>query len=877
MSVWRRVTRGVRTLIRRSSVDQDVTDEVRHFLEEAAAAHAASGLSHDEAARAARAEMGSLSSVREQVRGYGWEHGVETMLADLRYGVRRLRSEPGFTTIAVLTVALGVGATTAIFSVVNPILFEPLPYPDPRHIVMISEIQPDGSRLDGTFGMFRGLAEGTRSFDALAAIKPWQPTLQGVDPPERFEGQRVSADYFRTLGVAPMLGRGFTPADDRPNAPSVIVLSEPLWARRFHRDRAILGQPVTLDDRQCTVIGVMPDRFENVLAPSAQVWAPLQYDMSQGRAWGHHLRTVARLRPDTRIDGASQDVAAAGAQVLQQHRPETYGSEVRFAVTSLQDDVTRGVKPALLAICGAAGLVLAIVCVNVSNLFLARGVHRGTEFALRAALGAGRARLMRQLVTESLVLAVLGGTLGVGVSVLGVRALLALSPPDLPRIAAIRVDGAVFAFAFAVTTFVGLIFGFIPALQAARTDPQRGLATGTRRFVSAHGGTRRALVIAEVALALMLLISSGLLLRSLEHLLSVPAGFEATRVLTMQVPASTSRNTAGGTQGFFAQALDAVRRVPGVDTAALTSQLPMSGDLDEYGVHFEAEPLRPAQSYGAYRYAVSPGYMETMRIPLRRGRFFDERDRGGAPPVAIISESLSRTRFGTGDPIGQHLRIGPTDGPPFTIVGVVGDVRQLSLAISQSDAVYTPATQWRFPDSVMSVVIRARGDAAALTAPVREAIWSIDRSQPIVRVALMDDLLAASAAERRFALTLFEVFAVVAVVLAAAGIYGLLSGSVAERTREIGVRAALGAPRRRILGLVLGQGMALTGAGLAVGLVGAAAMSQALIALLFGVSPLDPVTYAGMVGLLTAVSLLACGLPAWRAARIDPATTLRAE
>jgi putative ABC transport system permease protein len=877
VALWRQITRGARTLFRRSAVDDDVADEVQHFLEENAAAHRARGLSPDDAARAARAEMGSVTSVREQVRGYGWEHTIDTMAGDLRYACRRLRTEPGFTTIAVLTVALGIGATTAIFSVVNPILFEPLPYPGPGRIAMISEMRPDGSRLDGTFGMFVGLAEGTHAFETLAVFKPWQPTLQGRDQPERFDGQRVSADYFRTLGVAPIVGRDFAPADDRVNAPAVVILSDALWRRRFNRDPAILGQPITFDDRHYTVVGVMPDRFENVLAPAAQVWAPMQYAMSQGRAWGHHLRTVGRLRAGTGFEAASRDVAAVAARVLREQRPETYGADVAFAVTSLQDHVTSGVKPALLAIFGAAGLLLAIVCVNVSNLFLARGVHRRSEFALRAALGAGRTRLIRQLVTESLVLAVLGGMLGIAVSTLGVRALVALSPPGLPRVDAIRVDGAVFAFGLAVTTLIGLIFGFIPALQAARTDPQRSLAMGSHRIAGGHHRTRRALVVAEVALALVLLVSSGLLLRSLERLFAEPAGFDAARVLTLQVPASTTRTGAEGTGGFFANVLDAVRRVPGLDAAALTSQLPMSGDLDEFGVHFDAEPMRPAETYGAYRYGVSPGYLETMGIPLRRGRLFDERDRAGAPPVAVISESLARTRFGTSDPLGRHVRIGPTDGPPYTIVGVVGDVRQLSLALTASDAVYTPAAQWRFPDSVMSLVVRARGDAAALIPAVRQAVWSVDRHQPIVRVALMEDLVAASAAERRFALMLFEAFALAALVLAAAGIYGLLSGSVAERTREIGVRAALGASRRSIVGLVLHHGLRLTVVGVVLGLAGAAAASQAIATMLFGVSRLDPLTYVSTVGLLVTVSAIACALPAWRAARIDPGTTLRAE
>jgi putative ABC transport system permease protein len=875
MSLLRQFVAGVRALFRGSAADAEVGDELQHYLQESAAAHAERGLPADQALRAARLEVGSVLAAREEVRASGWEHAIETFAADVRYAARRLRHESGFTIVVVLTVALGVGATTAIFSVINPILFESLPYPDPRRIVTIAEVRSDGSRVDGTFGMFRGLADGTRSFEALSVFKPWQPTLQGRDHPERLEAQRVSADYFRTLRVTPRLGRNFEAADDRPNAPAVVVLSDAVWRRLFAADPAILGQTITLDARPFTVIGVMGEQFENVLSPSAELWAPMQYDMSQGRAWGHHLRTVGRLSQGTTIAQASEQIAAAGARVLAEQRPETYASEVQFAISALQEDVTRAVKPALLAIFGAAGLVLAIVCANVSNLFLARGVHRRGEFALRAALGAGRVRLMRQMITESLVLALLGGALGIAISIIAVRVLVALGPASLPRLTAIRVDTAVLAFGLVVTTVVGLIFGVIPARQAARSDPQRDIGAGSHRLTGGNRRTRNALVISEVALALVLLVSSGLLVRSLQRLFAIPSGFESSNVLTIQVPAP--RIAADASQQFFDRALEAVRSVPGVERAGFTSQLPLSGDRDEYGVHFEAEPERPAETYSAFRYAVSPDYVETMGIPLKRGRRFDARDRAGSVFVAVISESLARTRFGSGDPIGRRLRIGPTDGPPYTIVGVVGDVRQLSLALAEADAVYIPASQWPFPEGVMSLVLRAGTDAAKLTPSVRAAIWSVDRGQPIVRVALLDDLVAASAGERRFAVVLFEAFALAALVLAAAGIYGVLAGSVAERTREIGVRSALGATRANVLGLVFRQGLGLVGVGAVVGVAGAALASRLIAGLLIGISRFDPLTYLGTATLLLAVAALACSIPAWRAMRIDPAMTLRAE
>jgi putative ABC transport system permease protein len=877
--VWRQLTRGLRALFDRSGADQDVTDEVQDYLEHAAASHRARGLPLDAALRAARLELGNVTGVREQVRGVGWENLVESTLADLRYAARRLRATPGFTAVTVLTLALGVGATTAIFSVLNPILFASLPYPEPRRITSVLEVGSAGTRNDGTFAMYRELATRARSFAAIAALKPWRPTLTGTEQAERLEGQRVSAGYFQVLGVPPAIGRGFDAADDQRRGPNVVILSDALWRRRFEGDRAIVGRPVAMDDDLYTVIGVMPAGFENVLAAHAELWAPLQYDPSlpvDGREWGHHLRAIGRLRPGVGIDQATLEANALGRAMLEARHPATYDPNTRFAVASLHDELIRGVRPALLAICGAVLLVLLIACVNVTNLLLARGVQRRAEFALRAALGAGHPRLIRQLLTESLALAALGGVVGAGVAVIGVRALVALTPAGLPRAGAIQVNAALFGFALGLTTLIGLAFGLIPALQAARGNSHQELQHGTRRSVGGHRRTRNALVVAEVALALVLLVSSGLLLRSLERLFAVPVGFDSAGVLTMQVQVAGHRfDQDSDAFRLFERALAAVRGTPGVAAAALTSQLPLSGDRDEYGASFEPTPTRPAEIYPVFRYAVSADYDRTLHIPLRLGRALDHHDGAATPLVALISESLARARFHGEDPIGQRLRIGPAG--PYAIVGVVGDVKQMSLALNESNAVYIPARQWPFADRAMSLVVRTSGDAAGLAPAVRHAVWSVDKDQPVVRVATMGRLLAASTAERRFALIVFAVFAVAALVLAAAGIFGVLAGSVAERTREIGVRAALGASRRDILALIMRQGMTLTGLGVALGLAGAVAATRGIVAMLFGVTRLDPVTYAGVIVLLGGVAAFACSVPAWRAARVDPATTLRAE
>lgn len=879
MSLWRQLARGLRVLGNRSAADQDLADEVQHYLEQATEAHIARGLPPADALRAARLELGSETLVREQMREYGWENALDTVLSDVRHAARRLRGAPGFTAAAVLTLALGIGAATAIIGAARPILFESLPYPAADRVTTVWEIGSDGSRVDATFGMYRGLVERNRSFDAIAVFRPWQPTMTGAEQPERLEGQRVSASYFEVLGVSPILGRDFAPSDDRLDGPNVVIISNLLWRHRFGADPAIIGTEITLDEYRYLVVGVMPSGFENVLAPSAGLWAPLQYDMSEGRAWGHHLRMVGRLRPEVGRDVATTELDVLGNAVLAEQHPETYGSHVRFLAISLQADVTRGVKPALLAILGAVTLLLVIACVNVTNLLLARSARRRDEFAVRAALGAGGGRLIRQLLTESLLLAALGGLAGMALALLGVRALVALSPPELPRIGAIGVDGAVFAFGLGITTLVGLAAGLAPALHAARSDPSRHFQHASRRVTGGHRRARRALVVAEVALALVLLVSSGLLLRSLERLFAVDVGFDASNLLTIQVQTSGSRFTSDSTTyRFFEQALDAVRQVPGVTAAALTSQLPVSGDADLYGVHFDPPPVDdPGEVRGTFRYAVSPGYIEAMRIPLRQGRLLDEHDGAKAPLVALISEALAKRRLPGMDPVGQRLRIGAADGPLYTIVGVVGDVKQLSLAVDESDAVYVTGPQWHFADNTMSLAVRARSDAAALAPAVRQAVWSIDRDQPIVRVATMADLLAASAAERRFALIVFEAFALAALVLAAAGIYGVLAGSVAERAGEIGVRSALGASREDILRLVVHEGMRLTAFGVAIGLAAASVANRAIATLLFGVSRLDPVTHLAVILLLAAVSLVACGVPARHAARLDPASALRGD
>jgi putative ABC transport system permease protein len=551
-----------------------------------------------------------------------------------------------------------------------------------------------------------------------------------------------------------------------------------------------------------------------------------------------------------------------------------------MAVHAMQHDLTQGVRPALLAVVGAVLLVLLIACVNVANLLLARGSLRGSEFAMRSALGAPQGRIARQLLTECLLLASLGCALGMAVAEAGVRALLALSPPGLPRLSAVSIDGAVFLFALVLTTLIGVVTGVVSSMQASRNQLHAAMRHASARTTGRRPWTRRILVVTEVSLAVVLLVSAGLLLRSMQRLFAVDPGFDASNLLTMQLQDVARRSPDDAARlKFYTETLNQIRRVPGVVSAGLTSQLPLNGDEDVFGIQFESDTTRLADP--AFRYSVSPGYLETMHIPLLRGRLLNEQDTSGAPVAVIISQSLADRKFAGQNLIGQHVRVGldagHADRPWATIVGVVGNVRQQSLAIADEDAFYINAAQWAWGDEVQSVVVRTQGNPAALAPSVQRAIWSVEKDCPISRVDTMERVLAGTAVERRFVLILFEAFGIVALVLAAIGIYGILSGSVTERTREIGVRAALGATRADILALILRQGMTMTCIGLGLGLCVALAAARALNAMLFGISWLDRFTYLGATMLLLAVSGVACLIPARRAASIDPMQALRTD
>lgn len=805
---------------------------------------------------------------------------LSTVLADLRYAVRTIRRRPTAAAIVIGTLALGIGATTAIFSVADPVLFQPLPYPASDRLTTIWQIDDHGERGNLGFPTFRDVAARVPALSSVAAAGYGTATLTGNTEPELLVGQRVSWTFFRTLGVRPALGRDFDAAEDVLNAPRVVILSDGLWRRRFGGDSTIVGRAITLDGRAVSVVGVMPAGFGSVMQPDAQIWTPLRYDVSLPYACRscQHLRVVARLAPGATDANVKAQLHVLFADLLRQY-PDQYAPG-DLSTQSLRENTTAAARPILLAILGAVALVLLVACVNVINMLLAQGMQRRGELAVRVALGADRGRIVRQLLTESAVLALVGGAMGVGIAVAGVHALVAVAPPGLPMLDRIGVDGRVLAFALVLTMGTGVAFGLVPALYAVRHDAHDDLRAASRRTIVGARATRSALVVAEVALALVLLVGSGLLLRSVRRLLDTAPGFDARGLLTMQIQTGGPRYKAdSATWRYFDQVLAAARAVPGVKQAALTSQLPLSGDFDFYGVHPSFVPTADAQrDPSGARYAVSDGYLETMRIPVLRGRGLTAADRAGSAPVALIDSALAARDWQGRDPLGQRIRVGDAaSGPWLTIVGIVGSVRQQSLATAANGAAYVPETQWRFADDAMSLVVRADGDPSALTASLRRAIWSIDRDQPIVRVATMETLMAATAGPRRFALVLFETFAALTIALAAAGIYGVLAGIVGERTRELGVRAALGATRSEIVGLVVRQGVRMAAIGIALGLVAAALLSRALASLLFGISRVDPITYVVTAAALLLVSVAACLVPARRAASVDPIETLRAE
>jgi len=800
---------------------------------------------------------------------------MTTLKQDLRYGVRMLLKNPGFAIVAVIALALGIGANAAIFSVVNTVLLRSLPYDDPDRLMVLRENKlPEFPEFSVSPGNFLDWQKENTTFEKLAAINGTAYNLVGDAEPERLRGARVSAGLFEMLGAKPALGRTFLDDEDQPGHENVAILSSSLWKRRFGSDPNVVGQAITLSATSYTVIGVMPPAFK---FPDAEtdVWTPIAFNAKQAQQHGsHYISVIGRLKPGVTREQAATEMDAIAARLAEQYPDSNTGWRVN--VLPMQEYEVRDIKSALLVLLGAVALVLLIACANVANLLLARATSRQKEIAIRTALGASRRRIAQQLLTESVLLALAGGAVGLLLAVWGIDSLLKLAPQELPRVKDVTLDVRVLGFTLVVTLLTGVIFGLVPALQASRPNLNETLKEGGRGTTGGHHRVRGTLVITEVALALLLLVCAGLLIRSFYRLQQVTPGFNSKNALAVTVSLPGKKYPQDDQQsGFFTQLLDRVATLPGVVAVGASQSLPIQGDF-VLGFNIQGRPPNgPGQEPNTNYYAVSPDYFKAMGIPLLRGRVFTEQDKKDSPRVAVINEELAKKFFPDEDPIGKRINV--TNGPERfrEIVGIVGDVKQYGLAQPTTMQTYEPCLQTAF--SAMTLVVRADGNPAALSGAIRSEVLAIDKEQPVSRIRPLEQVVSESVAKQRFLMLLLGIFASVALVLAAVGLYGVMSYSVNQRTHEIGIRAALGAQRKDVLKLVVGQGMvlALTGAG--IGLAASFALTRLMASLLFGVSATDPLTFAGIALLLTIVALLACYIPARRAMKVDPMIALRYE
>ena len=805
---------------------------------------------------------------------------MDTMWQDLRYGLRMLAKTPAFTTVAVIALALGIGANSAIFSVVDAILIKPLPYKDPGGLVMVWESNPHRGHARNVVspGNFLDWQVQNTVFEQMAALRDARLNLIGAGEPEELRGQAVSANLFPMLGVNAMLGRTFSPEEDLPDRPPVVLLSQRLWERRFGGDSNIVGRSVNLGGNIHTVIGVMARGFQ-FLSNSAEFWVPFGLDKSRDyrKTSGRYMVAAARLKTGVGLTQARSEMSDIAKQ-LEQDYPE-FDKGWGVNVISLEEQISGDLRPALLVMLAAVGFVLLIACANVANLLLARATSRQREIAIRTSLGAGPWRLIRQLLTESVLLGILGGALGLLLAQWGVRALVALAPRNTPRLDEITLDLRVLGFTFLIACATGVLFGLAPALLATRTNPNKSLKEGARP--GAGSGRARmlpnSLVALEVALSLVLLIGSGLLIRSFVQLTGVNPGFQPENLLTARVLLPGSQYDGRKRVDFFQRALQRIEPLPGVRAASAISFLPF-GDLRSatgFTIQDRPEPA-PGQRPVTDVRVVHPNYFRTMGTPLLKGRDFDRRDTPDSPRVFVINQALARKYWPDEDPIGKKISVAMDDENPYgEIIGIVADVKDQKLDADVLPTVFYPHAHLQM--SIMSVVVRIAGDPAPVAQALTQVIRSLDPNQPVAEVRLMEEVISASVLRQRFNMVLLAVFAGTALVLAAVGIYGVMSFFVTQRTHEMGIRMALGARRGDVLGLVLRQGMAVALIGVALGLSGAFVMTRALSSLLFSVKATDPITFSGVSLLLALVALAAIYFPARRATKVDPMIALRYE
>ncbi|HEV2488746.1 MAG TPA: ABC transporter permease [Candidatus Acidoferrales bacterium] len=884
MSLVPKLTGGVRALLHKREAEQELDEELRSYVETAAAEKMKAGMSREEAMRRVRMSMGSPEGVKEEVRSVGWETFAETLWQDVRYGARMLRKNPGFTLVAVLTLALGIGANTAIFSVVNAVLLRPLAFRDPGKLCLVTESLPSFPSLGPSYENYVDFRDQSKSLEGLAAVHIDRLNLTGQGDAQRLSAQMATASLFPLLGVNALEGRTFTEDEDRFGGPAVVMLSYGFWQSHFGGARDVLGKIVMLNDKPYTVSGILPPGFQIIVPVDVIVpFAPWAHGLPDDRNWHPGITAVGRLREGVTLEQARAEMATIAQRLAKQY--PAFDTDMGANVDGLQDSLVQNVRPALLMLLGAVGLVLLIACGNIANLLLARAASRHREIAVRTALGAGRLRIVRQLLTESILLSFAGGALGLLLARLCMAPLLSLASKSLPSVGAIGLDGKVLTFTAIVALVAGILFGLAPALQTAKLDIRPALSDASR---GSTGGAsrhrmRNILVVTEVALALVLLIGAGLLIRSFERLQDVQPGFDASHLLVADVPASPNAYAQPAQRmGLFDQITERARTLPGVTSAGAALFLPVTGNGAVIHFNIQGRPPKTPHDYILIGYRpVSPDYLQTLRVPLLAGRMLNASDTERNAYVAVVNESMVKEYFPGQSPLGKHIQVGATPDnqiPWMEIVGVVGDMKR-SLASEASAEMYIPYRQadTLIPIFAMSVVLRTANDPHAEVSALRSAVHDLDPNQPLVNFRTMQENIATSVSDPRFRTMLLGIFAASALLLSVIGLYGLMAYSVAQRTSEIGIRLALGAQRRDVLKLIVAQGLKLVLVGVAIGLGGALTLSRLLARFLYGVVPSDPATFAGVSVILTAVALVACWIPARRAMKVDPIVALRYE
>jgi putative ABC transport system permease protein len=876
-------------MLLRSRKEREMDEEMRFHMEAHAAELAKKGVPQPEALRLARLEFGGVETSKEACRDAVGVTFLETLLQDVRHGLRTMARTPVFTVIAVVVLALGIGANTAIFSVVDAVLLRPLAYRDSSRLVTIL-MNGDGPDSVANYIDWR---DQSHSFAATGGADYWSPNLTGIDSPEHIAGLKVTQSLFPMLGVEPMLGRLFAEGEDKEGADREVILSHRLWQRRFSSDPNVLGKPIVLDGNAYVVVGVMPQGFQFApfWATRAELWVPNAFGARIHNRGGNSLRVFARIKDGVSLAQARAEIAAIAGRLEQQYP----GTNRNVVVTPLKEKVVGDVETPLLVLLGAVAFVLLITCANVAHMLLARASARQKEVAVRAALGARRTRIMRQFVTESLLLGGFGGVAGLGLAVIATRALIAMSPANIPRVQTVAIDLRAALFLFGATILTSVGFGLAPALQASSVNVNDTLKEGGRGNSEGAGRNRlrSLLVVSEFALALMLLIGAGLMIRTFAALQAIDPGFNPHGVVSMIVSVAGSKEADPARRAvFYHQLIERVRSLPGVQGAGAINHLPLAGDLWGWPFMIEGRPKpQPGESPIAVYRMVTPGYFEAMRLPLIRGRDIAETDTAGAPGVVLISERTAKEYWPGEDPIGKRISFDDDKVNPrtwLTIVGIAKNAKQDDWAAAPFTEVYLAAFQNHdfLGDSgsdaashvtYITLVARTTGDPAAMAPAMKEAAWSFDRNLAISQVVTMDGVVAEATAQPRFEMLLLSIFAGVALVLATVGIYGVISYSVSRRTHEIGVRMSLGASRGNVLLLVVRHGMWLALAGSLTGLGGSLLLSRLMAKLLYGVKPTDPVTFLAVATGLGLVAMFACYIPARRAMRIDPMSALRYE